>query len=97
MSVDQPFPQNAGPPPEPGRELADRAMQALVSVMADLSPLERAVLALTTGFSYSDETVAGFLDIDESEVRELREALRQKTAAAARHLQLNGDDPLHSC
>lgn len=97
MSVDQPLSCNGDLPAEPGRELADDAMRALLSTMADMSPMERAVLALSTGFSYSNETVAGFLDIDETEVRRLREALRRRIAEAARNLRLNGDDPIHSC
>ncbi|MGI8329612.1 sigma factor-like helix-turn-helix DNA-binding protein [Actinomadura scrupuli] len=75
------------PSTEPGgalmdaeQELTDRVWQALQSVMAELPPTDRAVLALHNSFAFTYAEVALILGLEEAEVHAIAARLERKTS-----------------
>jgi DNA-directed RNA polymerase specialized sigma24 family protein len=72
-------------------ELTERVWNSLLSAMIDLSPMERAVLALYNAFAFTPAEVASILQVDESDVNALTEGLRRRMAAMSPALKPTAD------
>ncbi|MFF4330594.1 RNA polymerase sigma-70 factor [Streptomyces sp. NPDC001591] len=63
------------------RELAESVSMAMLVVLETLSPLERAVFVLREVFGFSHAEIAGFLDREETAVRQISSRARKHVAA----------------